>query len=203
MIGGSASLTGGVGLLERAISYTLAGLGAAGPEHLSAPTPCAGWDLRALLAHLNDSLLALHEAAWAGRIRPIVSDVDGDPVELVRERARRMLGAWVAAPSPGPVAIADVSVTTSVVAGAGALEVAVHGWDVARACGLDHQIPDGLAVELRELAPLFITDADRPALFAAPVACPPGATPSDRLLAFLGRSPEAGPGGTRKRSLDR
>ncbi|HET6504472.1 MAG TPA: TIGR03086 family metal-binding protein [Amycolatopsis sp.] len=195
MIGGSASLTGGVDLLERAISYTLAGLDRAGPEHLSAPTPCEGWDLRALLAHLNDSLLALYEAVRAGRIRSRVSDLDGDPVALVRQRARRLRGAWVAAPSTGPVAIADVSVTTSVVAGAGALEVAVHGWDVARACGLDQPIPDGLAAELRELAPLFITDADRPALFAAPVACPPGATPGERLLSFLGRSPEAGPRG--------
>jgi hypothetical protein len=40
-----------------------------------------------------------------------------------------------------------------------------------------------------ELSPLFVTDADRPARFAAPIDVPPLAGPGDRLIAFLGRHP--------------
>jgi hypothetical protein len=71
----------------------------------------------------------------------------------------------------------------------GALEVAIHGWDVARSCGHRRPIPRSLAEEMLELSPLFITDADRPVRFAAPVDVPPLAGPADRLVAFLGRHP--------------
>lgn len=64
-----------------------------------------------------------------------------------------------------------------------------HGWDVARACGQHHPIPPPLAEEMLELAPLFVTDADRTARFAAPIDVPPLASPGDRLIAFLGRRP--------------
>jgi uncharacterized protein (TIGR03086 family) len=69
------------------------------------------------------------------------------------------------------------------------VEIAVHGWDVAQACGRPRPIPPQLAEELLQLAPLLVTDADRPGRFAPPVAVPAGASPGDRLVAFLGRGP--------------
>ena len=39
----------------------------------------------------------------------------------------------------------------------GALEVAVHGWDVARACGVDRPLPDELARALLAAAPSLIS----------------------------------------------
>ncbi|GLY64636.1 TIGR03086 family metal-binding protein [Amycolatopsis taiwanensis] len=183
------ALLGGVGLLERAISYVLGNLQEVRPESLDRPTPCRRWNLRALLAHLNDSLLALHEAAELGRVGLEESVVDGDPVELARARAGRLLGAWSSARSPSPVLVAQSPLTTGIVVAAGALEVAVHGWDVGRACGGDRPLPSALAEELLELAPFFVTDADRPIRFAWPAAAPPGATAGDQLLTFLGRHP--------------
>ena len=56
------ALIGGIGLLERALSYALGSLHLVTPSVLPSRTPCPQWDLRALLRHLNDSLLALHEA---------------------------------------------------------------------------------------------------------------------------------------------
>ena len=41
------ALAGGVGLLERAINYTLGTLHAVTDAEMSAPTPCRSWDLRA------------------------------------------------------------------------------------------------------------------------------------------------------------
>ncbi|MGZ4616506.1 MAG: TIGR03086 family metal-binding protein [Actinomycetes bacterium] len=199
--GSRAALTSGVALLERAMGYTLGGLLLVAPENMSNPTPCREWDLRALLLHMNDSLLALYEAIAVGHLGLDPPGADGDPagdhgdptadpVASLRDRACRMIGAWAAAPpAPGEIPIADRVLSPSIVAATGAVEVAVHGWDVARACGHDRPVPPQLAEELLELCPLFVRAADRPTRFAPRVHVSPLASPSDRLLAFLGRSP--------------
>jgi len=76
-----------------------------------------------------------------------------------------------------------------IVCGTGALEIAVHGWDLARACGHHRPVPPALAADLLEVAELLVVDADRPDRFAPPVAWPAPAGPGERLLAFLGRYP--------------
>jgi uncharacterized protein (TIGR03086 family) len=174
-----------VDLLERAVTYTLGSLHAVTPDALPRPTPCHDWDLRALLRHLVDSLTALREAADDGHVdlEPVEVDHD-DLVATTRDHARRLLGAWTARDGRPEVSIGGCPLTTDIVARAGALEVAVHGWDVARACGVARPIPPALADELYPLALLLVSDADRPARFAAPVR---PATPADRLLAYLGR----------------
>jgi uncharacterized protein (TIGR03086 family) len=183
-------LTGGVALLERAVGYALGSLRLVTPEAMANPTPCREWDLRALLLHLNDSLLALHEAVAERRVA-LEPATDGGPagglVAALRSEASRTLGAWTNAGSAGPVSIGGRPLTADVVAAAGAVEVAVHGWDVARACGQDRPVPAMLAEELLALVPRVVTDADRPGRFAAPVPVPRPASPGDRLVAFLGR----------------
>jgi hypothetical protein len=69
------------------------------------------------------------------------------------------------------------------------VEVAVHGWDVARSCGAARRIPPALGEELLPLVELLVDDTDRPHRFAAPVDVRPDATAADRLLAHLGRRP--------------
>jgi uncharacterized protein (TIGR03086 family) len=187
----SGALTGGVALLERALGYTLGSLVLVTPAALDRPTPCRGWDLRALLAHMNDSLLALHEAMAAGFVgmepRADFGNPDADPVAVLRNRACRLMGVWAGTPDPGTVAIGDRGLSAAVVAAVGAVEVAVHGWDVAEACRTPRPLPDGLASELIELCPLFLDPADRPGRFGPPLEVSPLARPGERLLAFLGR----------------
>ena len=89
----------------------------------------------------------------------------------------------------GLITVADQALTTGIVSGTGAIEIAVHGWDVAEACGHHRPIPEPLAEEMLRLSPLFVSDADRPVRFAAPVNVPPLASAADRLLAYLGRHP--------------
>ncbi len=183
-------LLGGVGLLARAVDHALACLDAADGADLSRPTPCADWDLRALLDHVNDSLLALHEAAALGRVFPETGDYTGrDPIALLRDRATRLVGAWTPPAPRREVALGELELTSAIVATTGALEVAVHGWDVARACGADGTVPDELAEEMLDLVSLLVTAEDRPARFAAPVVTPFWAAPGDRLVALLGRHP--------------
>ncbi|HEX2315558.1 MAG TPA: TIGR03086 family metal-binding protein [Thermomonospora sp.] len=187
-------MSGGIALLERAVTYTLGALAAVTPDALSRPTPCAGWDLRALLVHLNDGLVALHEAVELGHIAvdPPPGDRPGDGADLVsvvRANATGLLGAWTHAEGPGKVMIADLPITAAIVTSTGAVEIAVHGWDVARACGVRKPIPDALAEQLLPLSALLVTDQDRPVRFAAPVPLPASANPADLLLAHLGRDP--------------
>jgi uncharacterized protein (TIGR03086 family) len=184
------TLLGGVALLERAVGYALGCLDLADGTDLAARTPCADWDLAALLAHLDDSLLALHEAAATGRVfAEPGAPTAADPVALLRDRATRLVGAWAAPLPRREIALGDLDLAAALVTATGALEVAVHGWDVARACGVDRPVPAPLAVELLPLTRLFVTAADRPDRFAPAVAAPSGAAPGDRLVAFLGRRP--------------
>jgi uncharacterized protein (TIGR03086 family) len=218
----AAPPTSGVVLLERAVAYTLGSLQLVTPEALWRPTPCQGWDLLALLHHMEDSLAALQEAVdlahvavpppGAGQPPPPSPTVFaalgvGDPgpaetagdsgvtgaVELVarlRDRACHLLGSWISQDRRGPISIGGRTLPASVLTSTGAIEIAVHGWDVARACGQRRPIPPRLAQELLVLASLLVRRADRPARFAPPVRPAPQATPSDHLLAFLGRHPD-------------
>jgi uncharacterized protein (TIGR03086 family) len=197
----TAALIGGVGLLERAINYTLGSLQAVTPDALSRPTPCTDWNLRDLLTHMNDSLAALHEAVDEGAIDldPRVFDPDEDPVVMLRNRACQLLGAWTGVEREQSIVIGGHPLTSGIVTSAGAIEVAVHGWDVARACGRDRPIPPSLAEELLDLSVLFVAADDRPARFGHQIRVPESAPVADRLLGFLGREspvrPRCSPGG--------
>jgi uncharacterized protein (TIGR03086 family) len=187
-------MAGGIRLLEPAIGYTLAVAAAVTPEFLSRPTPCRGWDLRMLLRHASESLAVIHEGIDAGCIDlyPASEDADvaSDPARAFRERAGRLLDACASPVRQHEVIrIADGLLAASAMASAGALEIAVHGWDISRACEHCQPIPHALAADLLAMAPLLVPGTDRRPLFAAPVSVPPEAGPSDRLAAFLGRSP--------------
>jgi uncharacterized protein (TIGR03086 family) len=194
-----APLTGSLGLLGSAVSYALASARLATPERLSCPTPCAGWDLGWLLQHVSDSVGVLHEALTAGSAGSAPGD-DGsgtDPAGDLRRRAAGLLAAC----APGRhadhlVAIGDRELAARMVAAAGAIEITVHGWDIAAACGSRRPVPPVLAAVLLPIAPLFITPGGRAGLFADPVPLPGQACPGDQLVAFLGRYPRipAAPG---------
>ena len=193
-------------LLEPALGYALtvvAGITpelAVTPEFLSRPTPCRGWDLRMLLRHASESLDAIHEGIDAGRIGlcPAAGDADlaataADPARAFRQRACRLLAACTSSGREHAgrrhevVHISDRLVTAGALAGAGALEIAVHGWDVSRACGPGQPIPRELAAGLLAIAPRLVPRPRQP-LFAAPVKVAPEAGASDQLTAFLGRA---------------
>jgi len=147
-----------------------------------------------LLRHASESLAALAEGIETGSVGldPAAEhgDLAADPARAFRDRAGRLLDAWT---SPGHqrqvIAIAGCPLAASVMAGAAALEAAVHGWDISRACGQRQPIPRTLATGLLAIAPLLVPRAGRHPLFAAPVTVPATAGPSDQLTAFLGRAP--------------
>ncbi|MEV5613154.1 TIGR03086 family metal-binding protein [Streptomyces sp. NPDC052225] len=177
-------------LLERALAYALGSLAGVTACQLSRPTPCARWDLGALIGHLDDSLDALREGLGGGCVGPgggVAACPGGDPGEGFRARARALLGTPVR--DGAAVVVADRDLPAGIVAAVGAVEIAVHGWDVAQARGLARPVPSALAAELLPLARRFVACDDRGPRFAQPVEPGPRARPGDRLVAFLGRRP--------------
>jgi uncharacterized protein (TIGR03086 family) len=181
-------------LLERAVGYTRVSLQLVAAADLHARTPCREWDLLRLLEHMDDALAAFTDAAEIGYVDLVPVRAGGEEaarsiVDRLRGRACAVLAAWARHPGTGEVSISDRALRSDLVAATGALEIAVHGWDVARACGVDRPLPAALAVELLDTVPLLVGAADRPGRFAEPVDVPRHARPGSRLLAALGRDP--------------
>ena len=204
--------SGAIGLLVGAISYMLGVCAPIGPAEMTLPTPCADWDLAMLLGHLCRSMADLETALRTGQLdleEP--ASAGGDPVEVLRDRAAQLLCAGYCFGGPERfVAVGGLPMPAGLVACTGAVEIAVHGWDVSAAraragrggagrdragrdragCGADVRgtpIPAGLAARMLRLSPLLV--AGREGLFAVPVEVPAQASPGDRLVGYLGRNP--------------
>jgi uncharacterized protein (TIGR03086 family) len=188
-------------LLASAISYLLGACVQITPAEMALPTPCLDWDLEALLAHLATSMADLESALRTGCLGlepdevPATADPDGDdPVELLRDRAANLLFACYAHHGPGRfVLVGGLPLPAGIVACTGAVEIAVHGWDVCVARGRGDPIPPALATRMLRLSPLLAVG--REGLFATPVQVPAQASPGDQLVAYLGRRPLSPPSG--------
>jgi uncharacterized protein (TIGR03086 family) len=100
-------------------------------------------------------------------------------VAVAQDRIHRLLAVLTGATHPGTAAAAH----------AGAIELGLHGWDVATACGSGRRMPPELAAALLRTATSLIDDRTRRPAFGPPVPVPAAADPEDRLVAFLGRRP--------------
>ena len=181
----TTALASAVELLERSLGYTRVCLARVTEAHLAAPTPCQGWTLRDLLAHMDDALDAFTEAAGGtvalarGRATPRVL--------VLQQKACALLGLWSGDGPPG-VRVGGVGLASDLLVATAALEITVHGWDVAQATGAATPIPDQLARHLLPVARSVVSDVDRGVRFSAPLPTPVEATDDVRLRAFLGRS---------------
>jgi uncharacterized protein (TIGR03086 family) len=192
--GAPCAPSGAIALLASAISYALGACVQVAPGEMTLPTPCPDWDLEALLAHLAASMADLESALRTGHLDlelddPAAPDPDGDaPVEVLRDRAANLLFACYAHHGPGRlVLVGGLPLPAGIVACTGAVEIAVHGWDVCMARGRGGPIPPALATRMLRLGPLLVTG--REGLFGAPVQVPSQAGPGDQLVAYLGRNP--------------
>jgi uncharacterized protein (TIGR03086 family) len=180
-----------VELLERAIGYTRGTLVTIAPGHLARPTSCGQWRLHELLDHMADSLDAFTEAS-AGLVPVEMTPVRGTSVEVLKEKACALLGAWSSPAAHSlwaqSVWVDDARVEAGTVLGAGALEIVLHGWDVGQTTGAGVPLPDGLARDLLPWARELITDADRGTRFGKEQS-PTDGSASAELLAFSGRTP--------------
>lgn len=197
---------GAVELLERSLAWTSGALTGVEPGLLDRPTPCERWRLRDLLTHLEDGLDAFTEAA-AGHVAVAPAPLPDDPDDRcgrLRSKACTLLGAWWSAQRSGapalvrvegpaapgrPAASTAVGLDADVLVRAAALEITVHGWDVARATrGPDGPgLPPALARDLLPAARLLVPRDGRAGRFAGPTPYDASDGPAAQLLAWLGR----------------
>lgn len=180
-----SAATDPVALLERAVGYTRGTLVTVTAGALGRRTPCAGWSLSELLDHMDDGLDAFVEASSGVVEVPSVQPV-GTPVRVLQEKACALLGAW-SAPAARSVRLGDARLESSMLLAAGALEMAVHGWDVGQTTGVGARIPRTLAADLMPVARAMVAPADRGVRFAEPVPTSCGESDDVLLLGFLGR----------------
>ena len=175
-----------IALIDQGYAWTAARIAAVPADSLDNPTPCSRWDLRELLDHTIGSLTMLADAV----------DPDGDPIEVralgstswdraIAELAGRNRRGWQAAGVMDrtfdlPIGAQPAPVMASVTL----LETVVHGWDISQAAGEGADIPDALAIPTLAFARQALPE-DRGDDFAADLGV--GDTPSDELVAFLGR----------------
>jgi uncharacterized protein (TIGR03086 family) len=177
-------------LLQGALAYALDIVGGLAPESMANPTPCPGWDVRSLLGHLVESVAVLCDGIAAGEFanetRPVTRT---DPTAAFSVAACDLL-TRLSTPSEHQIlTVGHAAVPAELATAAGAVEVAVHGWDLATAAGRPRRIPRLIAAPMLELSSQVVPSAARPGLFAAQVPVSPRAEPGERLVAFLGRAP--------------
>jgi uncharacterized protein (TIGR03086 family) len=188
----TAALHGAVELLERSLGYTRVQLTDVRPDHLARPTPCAAWDLRALLVHMDDSLEAFLSAA-RGRVEvgPVEPAGPAPPteryVDALCRKACALLDAWTVARPVDPVAVGDLTLEAPVLVATAALEITLHGWDVAQTTGRRTRIPTDVAASLVGVSYAVIGEDDRGPRFASPRPVSAEAPADARLLAWAGR----------------
>jgi uncharacterized protein (TIGR03086 family) len=158
------------------------------PEHgWTNPSPCEGWTARDVVRHIVDVHgLFMH---LVGRELQPGPDVETDPAGAF-DSARRQLQGDLDDPERAGAQF-DGYLGRSTFAQAVDLFVCfdlnIHGWDLARAAGLDERIdPDELPTLWR--ATEVFGDGIRSERVCGPaVEPPPGADEQTRLLSYLGR----------------
>jgi uncharacterized protein (TIGR03086 family) len=182
--------------LDRAVTFTGGVVKGIRADQLTEPTPCAEWDVHALLNHLIgtewlcEGLLgdrAPRHAAPPGDL-PAEDLVGSDPAAAYAAGAAALLATAGAGDTltrmhqtpfgemPGPA-----------LAGFTTLDIAVHGWDLATATGQAADLDPELAAHVLAFAESSITDDTRAPRLGPALPPGPDATITDRLMAFLGR----------------
>jgi uncharacterized protein (TIGR03086 family) len=178
--------------LNRSFESTRAILAKVQPGDLDAATPCASWDVSALINHFVGT------ARWwaaivtgAGAVGE-VGNTAGDFVSAYEDSIEIATSAFATEGVLEETFRLDLGeFPGAALLSLAATEQFTHGWDLARAIGRHTDLDPELAAELLSQSKLAITDAyrgpDGVALFGLATQAPAGASPADQLAAFLGR----------------
>jgi uncharacterized protein (TIGR03086 family) len=166
-------------------------------EDLGRPTPCAGWNLADLLAHMIGQNLG-----FAAAVRDGTAPVEVyAPCPFTRQRWERsvstLVDAFAHADLGGGVVLIEIApspLPVTFAVGAQLLDTVVHTWDVARALGTSYVPSPELAAEVARVAAVVPDDGRRllPGAAFAP-ARGEGGSDWEQTLARLGRDPQPRP----------
>jgi uncharacterized protein (TIGR03086 family) len=156
-------------------------------DRWSSPSPCAGWDARAVLQHVCDTqgmfLGFVDEPAGVG---PAVAE---DPVAAWRA-ASAPVAAVLAVPARAATTFdgffGETSFETAIDRFAN-FDLVVHRWDIARATGGDETVAPDDAQRILDGAAALGPALYSPGVCDAAIEVPPDADVTTRMLAVLGR----------------
>ncbi len=160
---------------------------------LRVPTPCAEWDLAALLAHMTGQDLGF--AAATTHDADVAAYRPGDPSAAAhRSAALALVDAFAAADPARPVWLAEFGRRVPLAAAVGfhLVDTLVHGWDVAVSVGATVAYDDDLVaagLTIAEQVPGGAAREGPGAAFAPPLAIAADADNWQRTLLLLGRDP--------------
>ena len=161
-------------------------------EQWSGPTPCTEWDVRMLLNHLVYESMWMPPLLEGQTIAEVGNRLDGD---LLGDDPR---SAWDTAAKEASTAVEAVDLLTSVHVSYGDIsaesyifdvmtDLAIHGWDLARATGADETLdPETVEVLFAYFKPKE-KELKASGAFGPMVEPPPGADKQTELLALFGR----------------
>jgi uncharacterized protein (TIGR03086 family) len=186
----------------RAASDLAAGpLRAVTPEQLTARTPCADYDVRALIDHLAWAAVLSQRSAtrtpfehdWSS-LTP-APFLDALPVEqwaaALPSELDTAADAWAdPAAWTGETMMGSTPMPAEVVGPMMLAEFVLHGWDLARAIGFSYEVPAELGeVTLAAVQPLAAMGRDG-GWYGPEVTVPADAAAFDRALGLTGRDPD-------------
>jgi uncharacterized protein (TIGR03086 family) len=181
------------GLYARALQDTGAIVAGIARDRWQASTPCAGWDVRALVNHLVSGNMWAAELAAGATIDDVGDRLDGDllgsdPAASYAESAKSAAAAFR---RPGaldtPCAVSYGPVPGSVYAGHRFIDVFIHGWDLAAATGQDTSLDEGLLEACQKILEPQLEAFRSAGAFGGEVDVPPGSSAQTTFLARLGR----------------
>ncbi|USA02527.1 TIGR03086 family metal-binding protein [Streptomyces lydicamycinicus] len=180
-------------LLDAAAGAALPVLRAVHDDQMEWPTPCSEYDIRALLNHLFQVVVAFQTLAAKkdvdfSRTPDRLGEYGAQWPDRFAEETVRLVEAW-AAPGAEDGLTGGMQLPARTVGAMVLLDLTVHAWDLARAIGRPYAPAAGCVTELRALAARMAPTARTMNVFAAPVPVPPGASDLDVLLAETGRDP--------------
>jgi uncharacterized protein (TIGR03086 family) len=178
--------------LNRSFESTRAILAKVQPGDLDAATPCASWDVSALINHFVGTARWWAAIVTGAGAAGQVDYTAGDFVSAYEESIEIATSAFAAEGVLDQTFRLDFGeFPGAALLGLAATEQFTHGWDLARAIGHHTDLDPELAAGMLTQAKLAVSDAfrgpDGVALFGPATQAPAGASPADLLAAFLGR----------------
>ncbi|GAA2637355.1 TIGR03086 family metal-binding protein [Dactylosporangium fulvum] len=177
-------------LLVRAAPVTRQIVTALDDADLAAPTPCAGWDVRALVEHLLHWGPSLEGAAHKASVPPGAADAGDDWRKALLGQYDRLADAWGApAAWEGTTYMGPTELPADLVGGMVLGEFVLHGWDLARAAGQAPAWDDEVLTALHAEVARSADQARSMGVYGAEVPVPETAPLLARVLGLSGRNP--------------
>ncbi len=186
--------------LRSAVAPTCAAVSAALADppaaDLGTATPCADFDLRALVDHFVGTSTAMARLGlgepldaddpWGGATRA----ADGDWSARLRRNLDDVARGWSRPEAwEGDASVGGSSMPRATLGAMALIEVAVHGWDVARALGRTVELEPTVAAAVEEAVAGTAGLGRQLGAYGPEAPAPSGADALGRALAVAGRDP--------------